>query len=253
VTHFVDFHCHLDLYPDFEKLVRECEQARIYTLTVTTTPRAWAHNRSVSAGAKFVRVGLGLHPQLVATHGHELPLWERLLEETTYVGEVGLDAGPRYAKSLGEQERVFRRVLDACTAQGGKILSIHAVRTASKVLDMIEQHLDLRTNTPVLHWFSGSPSEARRAAELGCMFSINDRMLGTVKSTAILNAIPSDRILTETDGPFTESNGNPSRPRDVERCVANLSSELRRSHEEVKALVFSNFTGILERAKRPKH
>ena len=38
----VDFHCHLDLYPDFEVAIAKAEAARIYTLTVTTTPKAVA-------------------------------------------------------------------------------------------------------------------------------------------------------------------------------------------------------------------
>ncbi|ASY58285.1 putative deoxyribonuclease similar to YcfH, type 4 [Sinorhizobium sp. CCBAU 05631] len=137
-------------------------------------------------------------------------------------------------------------MLEACNAHGGKILSIHAVRTVSTVLDMIEKQLDLTSNIPVLHWFSGSVSEARRAAAMGCMFSINDRMLGKPKSAAILDSIPLKSILTETDGPFTESAGKPSRPRDVEFCVSNLSSALGRSAEEMKAVVFANFKRILK-------
>src|SRR5687768_17992867 len=37
----IDFHCHLDLYPDHAAAVAECERGRIYTLAVTTTPKAW--------------------------------------------------------------------------------------------------------------------------------------------------------------------------------------------------------------------
>jgi TatD DNase family protein len=35
----VDFHCHLDLYPDHEAAISRAETSRIYTLTVTTTQR----------------------------------------------------------------------------------------------------------------------------------------------------------------------------------------------------------------------
>ena len=62
----VDFHCHLDLYPDFEAAVAACERDAVYTLTVTTTPKAWAHNQAVTSKTKYVRAALGLHPQLVA-------------------------------------------------------------------------------------------------------------------------------------------------------------------------------------------
>src|SRR3954465_7939031 len=101
----VDFHCHLDLYPDHEAAIARAEAARIYTLTVTTTPRAWTRNYELTRGTRYVRAALGLHPQLVAERAGELPLWEQHLPETRYVGEVGLDAGPRFYKSLETQKQ----------------------------------------------------------------------------------------------------------------------------------------------------
>lgn len=219
----VDFHCHLDLYPDFEALVRECESKEIYTLAVTTTPRAWPRNHELASKTKHVRAALGLHPQLVHSHGSDIAMWERLLYQSSYVGEVGLDAGPKYYKSLPEQTRVFERILKACSRQGGKVLSIHSIRTASTVLDMAKEHLDLQHNTMVMHWFTGTPAEARRAVEMGCYFSINARMLRSFKAGALLKAIPMDRLLTETDGPFTEGKAGPARPADALASVEGLA------------------------------
>jgi TatD DNase family protein len=122
----VDFHCHLDLYPDYEAAIARAEAARIYTLTVTTTPKAWTRNHELTRGTHYVRAALGLHPQLVAERAGELPLWERHLPETRYVGEVGLDASPRFYKSLEAQRHVFRTVLERCAEAGGKILSVHS-------------------------------------------------------------------------------------------------------------------------------
>lgn len=219
----VDFHCHLDLYPDFEALVRECETKEIYTLAVTTTPRAWSRNHALASKTKHVRAALGLHPQLVHSHGSDIAMWERLLDQSNYVGEVGLDAGPQYYKSLPEQTRVFERILKACSKQGGKVLSIHSIRAASTVLDMAEEHLDLQDNTMVMHWFTGTLAEARRAVEIGCYFSINARMLQNPKANTLLKTIPLERILTETDGPFTEGKAGPVRPWDAIDCVEGLA------------------------------
>lgn len=173
----VDFHCHLDLYPDLAAAMAECERLGIYTLTVTTTPKAWPRNQELAAGNHHVRVALGLHPQLVAARLNELALWEEYLPQARYVGEVGLDAGPRFYRSLGQQKLVFERVLKLCAKAGGKILTVHSVRTVSAVLDMIETNLPPMRGRAVLHWFTGSRAEARRAVELGCYFSINGEML----------------------------------------------------------------------------
>lgn len=110
----VDFHCHLDLYPDFEALVAECDQLGIFTLAVTTTPKARSRNNKLASSTKYVRAALGMHPQLVAERWREIDLWETLLGETRYVCEVGLDAGPRYFSSLDCQTEVFRRILRCC-------------------------------------------------------------------------------------------------------------------------------------------
>ena len=72
----VDFHCHLDLYPDHEAAIARAEAAGVYTLTVTTTPKAWPRNFQLTRDTRFVRAALGLHPQLAAERAAELPLWE---------------------------------------------------------------------------------------------------------------------------------------------------------------------------------
>lgn len=114
-THaLIDFHCHLDLYPDHVQAIADCERERVFTLAVTTTPKAWTRNHELTKDTKYVRAALGLHPQLVGQRAQEIGLWEELLPQTRYVGEVGLDAGPRFYRSFEAQKAVFERVLTAC-------------------------------------------------------------------------------------------------------------------------------------------
>ncbi|MCG6137071.1 MAG: hypothetical protein MET45_20960 [Nostoc sp. LLA-1] len=40
----VDFHCHLDLYPNYLEVMRECEELGIKTLTVTNAPCVWTQS-----------------------------------------------------------------------------------------------------------------------------------------------------------------------------------------------------------------
>jgi len=224
IARLVDFHCHLDLYPDPEAAIAEADAAGVYTLTVTTTPRAWPRNLALTQRTKYVRAALGLHPQLVAKHSDELSLWEKHLSETRYIGEVGLDAGPQHFRSLDLQKQVFERILKLCADAGGKILTVHSVRSAKAVLDLIETYLPPAKGKVVLHWFTGSKAEARRAVELGCYFSVNARMLQGDKGRDLVSSLPTDRLLTETDGPFTETGGRASRPRDVASTVQELAA-----------------------------
>ncbi len=189
----VDFHCHLDLYPDLEVAIEKAEAARIYTLTVTTTPKAWPRNYALTRGTRYVRAALGLHPQLVAERAGEWALWEHYLPETRYVGEVGLDAGPQFYRSLETQKKVFRTVLERCAEAGGKILTVHSVRCVPLVLDLTERHLPRDRGVVIMHWFTGTKAEARRATDLGCYFSINAEMMRTDRGRALVAELPLDR------------------------------------------------------------
>lgn len=221
---WVDFHCHLDLYRDHLGVIRECDALGIATLGVTTTPKAFARNLDFALGSPLIMVGLGLHPQLVSERSDEFPLFEKLLERTSYVGEVGLDASPRFYASFQQQKQMFDRILRACSERGGKVLSIHSARSVAWVLRSIEKNLSNQTCIPVLHWFTGTKSEAHRAIEQGCYFSVNIEMMRNEKTHSLIRFIPEDRLLTESDGPFVQFGERPIRPIEMPETVELLAA-----------------------------
>ncbi len=115
----IDFPCHLDLYPDPEMAVRLANESGIYVLSVTTTPKAWRQTSSLAKNCPRIRTALGLHPQLAHERYHELPLFEGLIGETNYVGEVGLDGLPELKPHAAIQRRVFEAVLRISAKSGG--------------------------------------------------------------------------------------------------------------------------------------
>lgn len=245
-TGLVDFHCHLDLYPDHAKAVQEAEMNGVFTLAVTTTPKAWPRNNELAQATRHVRAALGLHPQLVAERANELSLWEAHLPETRYVGEVGLDAGPRFYKSFELQQQVFEQVLMRCAKAGNKIITVHSVRAVKAVLDRIEAYLPPAQGKVVLHWFTGSKAEARRAIDLGCYFSINAAMLDNDRHGSLVASLPLDRLLTETDGPFTQTGRRASKPSDVVVAVEALGRVLGMPATNIATIVRDNLHRLLE-------
>lgn len=245
VARFVDFHCHLDLCPDPATAIADADAAGVYTLTVTTTPRAWPHNFMLTKGTRHVRAALGLHPQLVADHSHEVSIWDNYLSQARYVGEVGLDAGPRYYRSLDLQKQVFEHILKQCAKAGEKILTIHSVRATTMVLDLIETHLPPGSGQAVLHWFTGSKSEARRAADLGCYFSVNPQMLANDRGRDLIISLPADRLLTETDAPFTKVCGRPACPADVEITIEAMANLRKVKPTAMTNLIVRNLKTLL--------
>lgn len=223
ISKLVDYHCHLDLYPNYQEMFGEPSSEDVITLAVTTTPKAWAKNKELAQHSRNVRVALGLHPQLVAERADEITLFENLLNEARFVGEVGLDAGPRFYHSYDLQKQIFIRILKACAVLGNRILSVHSVRATSEVLNLIEEHLPSDRGRVVLHWFNGSKSEADRAVKFGCYFSVNIEMLKKETRREVIYRLPLERILTESDGPFTTTSNHPSVPKDVTIVVSKLA------------------------------
>lgn len=246
MARFVDFHCHLDLYRDHVHALRACEEEQIYTLSVTTTPKAWPRNRDLTRDTRYVRAALGLHPQLVGEREDELELWERFAGDARYIGEVGLDANRDHRSSLEAQQRVFERVVSVCEEQGGKVLSVHSVRAAGMVLDTLESLLARDRGKVILHWFSGNSSELNRAIDLGCYFSINRSMTGSARGREIIAMLPEHVLLTETDGPFTTVEDRPAFPTDVVHTVAEISRIRGENEGHTATVIWDNAKRLLQ-------
>jgi TatD DNase family protein len=217
----IDFHCHLDLYPDPEAVVKDCVSRGLYVLSVTTTPTAWEGSSALVAGASRIRIALGLHPHLAHERKSELALFDTLISKTRYVGEVGLDGSPEFRTHWNEQVAVFEHVLSACRSAGGRIITIHSRRAAGAVLDRLEAIPG--AGVPVLHWYSGGYGDLSRAIKLGCWFSVGPAMLRGAKGQALVARMPPDRVLTETDGPFAVIDGRSALPWDVESGIIKLA------------------------------
>ena len=199
-----DMHCHLDFSSDAATLARLAQAYGVAAFSNTVTPEGYLAANKALAGFPNVCVGVGLHPWWVADgccDAEQVELACRLIQEACFVGEVGLDFAPRREGTFETQLDAFERIVDACCAQNGKVISIHAVRSATAVLDVLERHHATRSNACILHWFSGSSQELARARELGCHFSVNPNMLATKRGRAYAQQIPPERLLLETDLP----------------------------------------------------
>lgn len=217
----IDFHCHLDLYPDPSRTVAECRARGIYVLSVTTTPSAWRGSLSLIEGASRIRLGLGLHPQLAKERKSELALFEKLLPEARYVGEIGLDGSDAHKAQWRDQIDVFERILYVCGEAGGRIMSIHSRRAAREVLARLQA--SPRSGVSILHWFTGTQSELRTAVAIGCWFSVGPAMLASERGRQLVLQMPRDRVLTESDGPFAQHRGRSCVPWDVAEAERNLA------------------------------
>ena len=201
-----DMHCHLDRMANADEVAREAAANDMALFCTTVTPADALAARSRFGTPPNVRVGVGLHPWWV-TDGRcgeiEIEQAAQLAAASRFIGEVGLDFGSRHAANAQRQLDALEAIARACAGHPveGRVLSIHAVRSAGESLDVLERHGLTASAHCIFHWFSGTSDQLARALDAGCLFSISERMLATRRGREYARQIPLDRLLLETDLP----------------------------------------------------
>lgn len=240
----IDFHCHLDLYPSPADVVRECHARKLYVLSVTTTPSAFEGTSALVPPDSRIRTALGLHPELAVERADELRQFERLLPLTNYVGEVGLDGSRNHRKSLESQQGILGEILRLCKDSGGKTITIHSRGATNRILDSLAK--EAGAGDFILHWYLGSERQIARAAEMGCWFSVGPGMLSSSKGIAAVRAMPRDRIVPESDGPFAKIANRPLYPWDASSIISPLAELWNESEDDVRLRLISAFKEIAQ-------
>ncbi|ASJ95636.1 Qat anti-phage system TatD family nuclease QatD [Shewanella marisflavi] len=213
-TKLVDFHCHYDLLPTFGR-EPGAQLSDVTILGVTTTPLAWLKNLKVSGTVDRIIPALGMHPQLISSRAKDFEKFSYYVEDSRIIGEVGLDGSKNFSDSLPTQEKIFSNILSMCNSENPKVLSIHSLKAESKVISHLKEHTNSSSVTPIMHWFTGSVTQASKLLDMGAKFSFNHKMLKTKSGQKLLMYLPRDSVLTETDLPFTSKSYSPELHRDL--------------------------------------
>lgn len=223
-------HCHLGFAVNAAALAESFAQAGGGALCCTVEPDEYERLARILPQGDVVRLGVGLHPWWLA-NGRcgepDVQRFEQLAEQAGFIGEVGLDFGPRNVASSDAQLAAFERICSVAARAGGKVLSIHSVKAAKEVLDVLERtgcvsaERGRASCACILHWYSGPSDQLTRAIKLGCFFSVGERALATRRGREYARAIPADRLLLETDLPEQACNVY-----DFARIEASLSRAL---------------------------
>lgn len=245
---FVDAHCHLDQYPNPHGILQDCHYiGRI--LAVSTGVQSY--HRTVEIAAKDERVipSIGFHPRLIST---QMPSLQRLLELVkgcAFVGEIGLDYyGTCDKGTRTAQYEAFREILR--TAE--KCSSVVIVHSKDAETDALNLLSTFKLRNVIMHWFTGRLSIIRRIVDNGYFMSFTPSSGYSAKERRIIERVPLDLLLTESDGP-TRFRGVESTPCDVATVVDNLAKIKRVHSEDVRNAVWRNFQRILTGSSKRKN
>lgn len=161
--------------------------------------------------------GLGVHPGVkAALDSFESSAFCSLLGKTAYVGEIGLDG--KVKSRIGQQREVFASALHLLQKQP-RMTSVHSYEATKEV---VEELARTPIQGAILHWWLGDRATTELAIDLGAYFSVNASCL---RRTEVLDIIPLDRLLLETDHPdgnrLSGQTSLPGNLRDVEFALAD--------------------------------
>lgn len=167
-----------------------------------TSPTDWKQVAQLAEQyPELIIPSFGLHPWQKPTDGwlDELLHYLDTIPHAC-IGECGLD---RWIKGydLESQKEIFTAQLEIA-AERNLPLSIHCLKAWGPLIEILESH-PLPERGFLLHSYGSSAELVPRLTKLGAHFSFSGYFLHPRKSKAIeaFQAVPSDRLLLETDAP----------------------------------------------------
>lgn len=194
----IDTHCHFDMMSQPEAYIRQKEQAGDIVIGMTNLPSHFETGLPHVKRYKHIRLALGLHPLLASENKNELPLFDSLLDQTSYIGEIGLDFSKEGLSTKEDQISTLRKLLEKLEGRK-KIISVHSRKAEKELLDLLCEY---NINNVIFHWYSGPIDLIPSIISKGYYFSINEAMTISKNGRTIIKEIPRSRILTESDAPF---------------------------------------------------
>jgi TatD DNase family protein len=161
--------------------------------------------------------------------------------EAIAIGEIGLD-GHWVPQALWQkQEAVFRALL-AVALEADKPVILHTRRRERRALEILDE---LGVTRVDWHCFGGKVSLARSIAERGHYFSIPANARRSESFTRMLQTLPRERLLLETDCPYLgpERDGA-SEPADVAGTAAYTAALWGAPLDDVEARLGENFARL---------
>jgi TatD DNase family protein len=219
-----DVHAHLThprLLPEIDAVLARARAAGVTTIVSNgLNPRDNEAVRALAARQPSVRPAFGFYPvdavlaDMVAM-GVDYPrdeepiawddgvAWVRAhAGEALAIGEIGLDGHWVPEALWPKQEEVFRALVRVAL-DAGKPIVVHTRKRERRTFELLTE---LGASRVCWHCFGGKVSLARQIAERGHWFSIPANARRSESFTRMLETLPRNRLLLETDCPYLPPN-----------------------------------------------
>lgn len=254
----IDTHCHLAdrvFVDDLEAVARRAQAvgvaAAMCILSADEVDEV-ARAPLVTAAWPDVRFAAGVHPHRAGGFAGRVAasrdVVRTALEASAAiaVGEIGLDYHYDHAPR-DVQRDVFGAQLDLAVTLARPVV-IHTREASDDTFDLLRAAGPSLTG--VIHCFTGTIDDARRALDLGFYISLSG-IVTFPRSTALREVaafVPSDRLLAETDAPFlapVPHRGKRNEPAWVAETCRTVAGVRGMTENDLRACLLDNVATLL--------
>jgi TatD DNase family protein len=230
---YFDTHCHLSNFKDIPAIISKAKANSVrYILAVSMYYRDNWNVLNLAKENSEVIPALGIHPIDVPNLSNleqQVKIIENLLleNEVGTIGEIGLDHYfVKDAVHWEKQVEVLKHFLE-WAVQHDLVVNLHGKYAEQDLFNLLAQ-FDLKV--VVIHWFAGAPELIKEGINRGYYFSITPEVLYGERTQRLVNLVPVEHLLSESDGPVKYKGtkpfiGEPALMKDVIREIANIKQQ----------------------------
>ena len=254
----IDSHLHLDderFDGQVEQIVADFDKHNV-DFVINNSADLQGMIASYNLATKYDKVfaTVGMHPHTAKDFDKnfvELMCQYAKHPKVVAVGEIGLD----YYYDLSDrniQRDVFAEQIEIADKLGLP-LTLHIRDAYGDAMDVLNAQKKYINNNVLWHCYSGSAEFARQCAKLGHYFAFGGAItFKNAKKEEVLQAIPFDRILTETDSPYMAPvplRGTTNTPMNIPLIVDKIALALGKTPQEVEKQVRLNTLEMFPKIK----
>lgn len=247
----IDIHAHLDLLKkdDLKKLIERAKTGNVkLIITNSISLKSCKKNLDISKQYEIVRFAAGLYPEKnlkIEDYNEFEKFIKQNKKEIIALGEIGLDLFHQ-KDNFEIQVKIFKKQLDLAKKFNFPVI-VHTRKAEKEVLDILENYKNLKI---ILHCFSGNFKLVKRANEMGYFFSIPTNIVRSEHFQKIVEELPREKILTETDTPYLSPYKNSkNEPAFIKETIKTISKIWKISKENVEKIISENFMDVFNHNK----
>jgi TatD DNase family protein len=261
---FIDSHCHLAdeaFYADLDEVARRAQSAgltRAVCILSADTPEEHDRIEAVRAAWPGVVFATAIHPHRAAPYAGRVDDAVRAVREVAarvsapLLGEMGLDYHYDFAPK-DVQQQVFAAQVSLAVELDLPV-AIHTREAGDDTIAILRETAQGRVRG-VMHCFTGTAEDARKALDLGFYLSIPG-IVTFPKAQAlrdVVRDVPMDRLLVETDAPFLAPvpyRGKRNEPAFLVETVKQIAAIHGVTIDAAAGQIGANFERLIDRASR---